>query len=824
MSQDNSSTLPLTQKHWLDFSLSQLDHNTTNNNSGLHFSANSNSNRTFSRSGSGLTHASSDRTLSRNITSSSPHLILSSQTSRKQPNATNHDSLPYSQPVGKSYSSSYVIPTLELGSLPSFNNSPSTEREFSGANSVSPTTLMADSSPSALAAGSRSRPISIPNTLSSGLASSSQPRYSSPVRTLLPAYHPQSSPTWTPKNKAAHLQKNPPTPGVSSVTLRGSSLLQKGRDGDPPQRGGQRSTAGVGDGSGADGSVGRSQPHSSLSLSSLLAGSTPEQSRLIDKISTLTTVVSELQHTLDNHIQRTKQNEDRTSVAVEEASKKAVERIQLKTEELVEAMVTQTRKTILQRLDGSLQDWTKVLTEQLKVSTNDIRDLVSQGSMSQSKTTQDVAADIRQTFKDCIQRFGEQVDLRIVEEKGQGMVMSMVAQTEKVVQQCLGESLQKWTETLTGQLRTAVDAIQDQAQHGSSGQSPTPQQDMNDWRSQCGALISNEISDLKTTVAALNASTQLLQEQVRITRNLNQQGVNEGRGSSYKWLTPMSHRNSLSPTPAPREGQAHPSQVGVTRRNDEHGATTHAMQSPTLPSTLVPLFNSPSTVTTMLPNNPAPEQKAAVNSSTKGKRAQAQKRAPRSITGASGSGRQNPTSAGESAPRPLSAISKGKQVMRREAWLQLGTGAAGAERLTQTPALMSKAASLSRTSTLTTAPSLSDSDTDGDGYVIIQGLSGSAFTPTVAKRGRGRPSTNSNHASVKLPSNGPCTSSKRMKLGSADVTLGTAAVPIKIEDILKLPSRVTRSNRKAARTEFVYVDLETVARQHREAGVSFKFK
>ncbi|KAF9546139.1 hypothetical protein EC957_010125 [Mortierella hygrophila] len=547
-------------------------------------------------------------------------------------------------------------------------------------------------------------------------------------------------------------------------------------------------------------------------------------------MSTLTTVVGKLQHTLDNHIQRTKQDEDWTSVAVEEASKKAVERIQLKTEELIEAMVMRTEKTVLQRLVGILQDWTKVLTEQLKVSIDDVRDLVTQASTSQSTITQDVVADISQTFEVCLKRFEEQVDTRIVEEKGQGMVLSMVEQTEKVVQQCLGESLQNWTEILTGQLRTAVNAIQVQAQQSSSGQSPTLQQDMNEWRSHCDALISNEISDLKTAIAAVNTSTRqnqkLFQEQVRITRNLNQQVVNEGRSSSYNWFTPMSHRNSLSPTPAPRGGQTHPSQAGVTRQNDEHGATTHAMQSPTLPSDLVPFFNSPSIATTALPNNPAPEQKATVRGSTQGKRVQAQiqKRAPRLTTNASGSGCQNLTSAGEFDPRPLSAVAEGKQVMRREAWPQLGADAPGSERLTQVPTLMSKTASLSRTSTLTTAPSLSDSDTDGDGYVIIQGLSDSAFTPTVAKRGRSRPSTNSNRPNVILPSNGPSTSSKRMKIGSAAVTLGTAATPLKVEDILKLPSRVTRSNRKTARTETVYLDLETVARQHREAGVSFKFK
>lgn len=521
MSQDNPSTLPLTQKHRLDFSLSQPDHNTTNNNSSLHFSANSSSNRTLSRSGSGLTHASSDRTLSRNFTSTSPPSTFSGQTSRKQSNATKHDSLPYSQPVGKSYSSSYVIPSLELDSLPSFNNSPSPVRELSAANSVSPTTLKTCSSPSAPASGSRSRPISISNAIPSGLASSSQPRYSSSVRNLLPSYLPQSSPTWTPKNKAAHPQKNLSTLVVSSVTSKGSSLRQKGRDGDPPQGGRRRSTAGVGDGGGADGSADRSQSHSSLPLSSLLAGSTPEHSYLIDKISTLTTVVGKLQHTLDDHIQRVKHEEDRTLVAVGEASKRAVEQIQLKTDELVEAMVTQAEKTILQRLDGSLQDWNKVLTEQLRASLDDVQDLVPQASTSQNTTTQDVAADIRRTFEDYLQRFEEQVDQRIVEkavqraitlaeDKGQGMLMSMVAQTEKVVQQHLGQPLQNWTETLTGQLRVAVEAIQDQTRQGSYGQSPTPQQDLNEWRTQCDARISSEICDLKTVIAALNASTQVI--------------------------------------------------------------------------------------------------------------------------------------------------------------------------------------------------------------------------------------------------------------------------------------------------------------------------
>ena len=288
-------------------------------------------------------------------------------------------------------------------------------------------------------------------------------------------------------------------------------MRQKSRDGDPPQRGGRRSTAGVGDVGGADGSVGPRQSLPPLPLSSLLAGSTPEHSRLMDKISTLTTVVDKLQHILDDHIQRIKYEEDRTPVAVEEISKKAFEWIQLKTEELVEAMMTQTEKTILQRLDGSLQDWNKVLTEQLRAFTDDVQDLALQTSTSQSTTMQDVAADIRRTFEDCLQRFEVQVESRIVEkavekaithaEKGQGMVMSMVAQMEKAVQQRLGETLQNWTETLTDQLRTAVDVIQDQSRRGSSGQSPTLQQD---------ARISNEISDLKTAIAALNASTQVI--------------------------------------------------------------------------------------------------------------------------------------------------------------------------------------------------------------------------------------------------------------------------------------------------------------------------
>lgn len=237
----------------------------------------------------------------------------------------------------------------------------------------------------------------------------------------------------------------------------------------------------------------------------------------------------------------------------------------------------------------------------------------------------------------------------------------------------------------------------------------------------------------------------------------------------------------------------------MTRQNDEHDAGTHDIQSPTLPSTVVPLFNSPSIFTTTPPSNLAPERKAAVKITTKGKRAQAQKRAPQPTTNASGLGRQNPTSAGGSAPRPLSAVAKGKQFVRREALLQLGADVAGAERQTQASDLMSKTPSMSkltaRTSTLTTAPSLSDACTDGKGYVVIQGLSDSVFASTVAKRGRGRPSKNKNHASFSHSSDGHGTSFKRMKFDSADVTLGTAAAMIKVENILKLPSRVTRSNR-----------------------------
>ncbi|KAK3839543.1 MAG: hypothetical protein JOS17DRAFT_729395 [Linnemannia elongata] len=701
---------------------------------------------------------------------------------------------------------------------------------------------MTDSPPSAPVIGSRSRPITISNTLSSGLAPSFQPRYSSPVRALLPAYHPHS-PSWTPKNKVVHLQKNLPTPGVSSVTSRGSSLRQKGRNGDPPQGGRSRSTPGADNNGGTDGSVDRSQSFSLLSLSPLLAEPTPEQSCLIDKISTLTSVIGEIQRTFDDHIQSIKHNEDRTLIAVEEASMKAVERIQLKTEELVEVMLAQTEKTILQHLDGSLQGWNKVLPEQLRASTDDVQDLVPQASTSHSTTSQDEAANIRRTFEDCFQRIEEQIDQRIVgqaiervitlaEDKGQEMLMSMVAQTEKVVHQHLKESLQNWTETLAGQLRAAVDTMQDQVRRGSSGQRPTPQQDMNEWRTQCDARISNEITDLKTAIAALNASTQqnqkLFQEQVRLTRNLNQQDINGGRGSRREWITPMSHNDSLSPTPAPRDGQAHPSRAGEMRQNDEHGATSYVMQSSTLPSTVVSLFNRPSIVTTTPPNNPDPEQKATAKSSTKCKRAQGQKWAQHPTTNTSGLGRQNLESAEEFTPRPLSAVAKGKQVMRREEWPKLRTGTVGSERHTQAPALMSKIASsanlTTRPSTLTTAPSLSESDTHGDGYVIIQGMSDSAFAPKVAKRERSRPSTNGNQANVTIPSDGPGTPSKRVKIDSATVTLGTAAAPIKIEDILKLPSRVTRSNRKSAQTEIVHVDLETVARRCRETGIVFKLK
>ncbi|KAF9148554.1 hypothetical protein BG015_009710 [Linnemannia schmuckeri] len=841
MSQDNTSTLPLSQRHWLNFSFSQPDHNS--NNSSLQLSANNSNNCTISRSGSGLTHASSDRTLSRNITSSSAYLPFSTQTFRKQQRPTNHDGPPCSQPDGKTYSSPSVIPTLEMDTRPSISNSLSVVRESSTANSLSPTDLMADSPSSAPLTGSRSRPISIADTLSPGAVSSSQPRYSSPVRSLLPSYIPQS-PARTPKYKADHHPKNLPIPGASSGASRTFFLQEKRHDGDQHQ-GGKESTAEVSD-RGVGGSAGREQSRSSLSSSLLNARSTPELYHLMDKISSMIAVVGKFQQTFDDHIQKIKHEEARTPAAAEEACMKAVERMQQRTEESSESLVMQIEKAVLQRLDESLQAWSKTLDGQMRTSIDAIQGLVQQAQTSQSTTLQDLSANLQRTVEDCLQRFEEQVGPHMIEkvgeraialaEKRQDLVLSIVTQTEKAVQQRLEESLRSWTETLPGQLRTAVSAIQEPAQQAPFEQRPAPQQDLNAWKTHYDARISNEISELKSAIASLNATTQqnqkMFQEQLRLTRNLNQQNFSKGRGNSGEWFTPMSHHNHQSPIPLLREGQTHPSQVEVSRHNDEHGITIRAMQPPAVPFTVGPLSNSPLIDTTASLTSPAPEQKATVKSGAKGERAQARKRAPRSATSATRSGRQNRRNTGGSAPQPLSAIAKGKQAMRREAWPQLGNDDAGIARQVQAQAQASNFASSSALpSTIPTLPpALSQSvpnlprvDIDGDGnsYVVIQGLSGFSSSATVTKRGRGRPPKTNSNADAGLPHYGSGTSSKRMKVNHATMVSGTALAPIKIEDVIRLPSRVTRSGRTMSQTEVVYLDLETIAQQHREKSLMY---
>ncbi|KAF8930691.1 hypothetical protein BGZ47_000443 [Haplosporangium gracile] len=706
---------------------------------------------------------------------------------------------------------------------------------------------MADLPPSAPSTGSRSRPISIVDTLSPGAASSSQSRYSSSVRTLLPPYLPQS-PARTLKYKADHHSKDLPTPGASSGDSRGPFLREKRHDGDQHQGEGKESTAGVG-ARGVGGSASREQSCSSFSSSLLDAGSTPAFYSLMDKVSSMIVVVGKLQQTFDDYIQKSKQEKGRTSVAVEEANMKAAERMQQKTEESIESLVTQTEKTVQQRLDESLQDWSKALDDHMRTSTDAVQDLIQQAQTSQSMTMQDLSTNLQRTFEDCLQRFEEQVGpcivekvgeraIALTEEKGQELVMLMVVRSEKIVQQRLGESLRSWTETLAGQLKAVVSAIQEQAQQGPFEQGPTPQQDMNAWKTQYDARILNEISELKLAIVSLNATTQqnqkLFQEQLRLTRNLNQQSFSEGRGNSDEWPTPIIHHNYQSPIPLLREVQTHSSQAEVSHQDDEHGTTIRAMQLPAVPFSVGLLSNTSSSVITASPTSPASEQKATVKSTAKGERAQAQKRAPRSTTNATGSGRQNPRSTGGSAPRPFSAIAKGKQFMRREAWPQLGTDAEGVARQAQAQAQTSNAASSSAlprtTSTLPPAPSQSgpnlprvDIDGDWDSYVVIQGLSGFSFNATATKRGRGRPPKINCNADAGLPDHGPGISSKRMKVNPATVGSGAAHMPIKIEDVIRLPSRVTRSSRTTIQTEVVYLDLETIAQQHREAGRSFKF-
>jgi hypothetical protein len=238
----------------------------------------------------------------------------------------------------------------------------------------------------------------------------------------------------------------------------------------------------------------------------------------MDKISSMATVVAKLQQAFDNHILSLKYGD--TNPAVDEACKNAIMQMQQKNKELVDSLAEQTEKVVLQRLDESLRNSTDTLIKQLRTSTDAVQDLIQQAQPSQSTFMQDLAANLLRTLEDCLQRFEEQIGPRIIEkareraialaeEKGQELVMSMVAQTEKVVQQRLEESLQTCTETMAGHMRTVVDAIQGQFRQGPSKQGHTSPHYEEAWKSQYDSRISTEISELKLAIAALNASTQV---------------------------------------------------------------------------------------------------------------------------------------------------------------------------------------------------------------------------------------------------------------------------------------------------------------------------
>lgn len=499
-----SSTLALSQQTWLEYGSSQPEINTNNSFS----SAN--------RSRSELARSFSSSTLSRNIASPA-HLSFSRQHSRGQRPA-NQSGLLYSQSIGNTNSLPSPVATYGLNTLPLVPNDSLTTAPESSATNSSPAASMIDSPPSSRATGTRSRPISVMNnSLSNGTGLSSQSRYVSPVRSFLPAYFPQLSANRISRNKLDHHLKSPPTPISSSEDLRAPVVQEKGQDQDPLWgRRSRKASASVSDGR-VGGSVGREQSHSSSS-SPLLAGSLPEFSRLLDKISSMATVVAKLQQTFNDYIQNLKHEDTKPFDAVEEACKNAVLQAQQKTEELVGSLARQTEKALEQRLDECLRKWTDTLARQLSGSTDAVQNLVQKAQTNQSTIMQDLTANLQQTFEDCLKRFEEQTGPRIIEkargraitlaeEKGEELVMLMVAQTEKVVQQRLEESLQSWTVTLASQLRTAVDAVQDQFRQSPYEQRPTPQHDVDVWRMQYDSCTSNEISELKLAIVELNAST-----------------------------------------------------------------------------------------------------------------------------------------------------------------------------------------------------------------------------------------------------------------------------------------------------------------------------
>ncbi|KAG0289592.1 hypothetical protein BGZ96_006879 [Linnemannia gamsii] len=571
----------------------------------------------------------------------------------------------------------------------------------------------------------------------------------------------------------------------------------------------------------------------------------------MDKISSIATVVDKLQQTFDDHIEDLKHEDTKRLDAVEEACKNAVVQAQQKTEEFVGSLSRQTEKVLQQRLDESVRDWTDTLTKQLSTSTDDVQYLVQQARTSHSTIIQDLTVNLRRAFEECLQRFEEQAEPRIIEkaragaiavaeEKGLELVMSMIAQTEKVVQQRLEETLQSWTETMAGQLRTAVDAVQDQFRQSPSEQRPSPQHDVDAWRTQHNSCTSSEISELKLAIVELNASTyqnqKVLQEQLRLTKNLSHQGFHELRSNNSVRLALMDYQSSLSPISVPREVQAHPPEAEATCYDSEQGATARTIHLPAVSPIVMPLTDNPSTAAVTVTSNHATDEKAYVKRAAMSKRTLVQTRGPRSTTTtAAGSGRQNTTNVGGLSARGISAIAKGKQLARQEALSYVAINPAEVEpraqvdvqtRTAESSSTLASSSPASFSAYLQSEPELSQANSDGNraAYVVIHGLNGSSLIPTFVKRGRGRPRKSTYNADVSLPSDHRAAiSNKRMKVDLATMTSQPGKVPIKAEDIIDLTPRVTRSSRRMNHPGFVYWDLETVAQRAQEAGIRFSF-
>lgn len=268
----------------------------------------------------------------------------------------------------------------------------------------------------------------------------------------------------------------------------------------------------------------------------------------------------------------------------------------------------------------------------------------------------------------------------------------------------------------------------------------------------------------------------------------------------------------------PRETQVHTPEAEATCCDSEQGATARTIQPSAVSPIVVPLTDNPSIATVTVASNlstaavtaasnHATEHKAYVKRDVMSTRTQVQRRGSRSTTKAAGSGRQVTTSVEGLAARGLSAVAKGKQVVRREALSYVEINPAGVEQRTRVQVQTSTAESSSTLASssptsfsayLQSEPELIQADSDGNGaaYVVIHGLNGSSSIPTSTKRGRGRPRKSNYTDDVGLPSDDhPAISNKRMKVDLATMASQSGKVPIKAENVIDLIPRVTRSTR-----------------------------